>query len=80
MDRIKNEPRYPNSRVSDMIVGGEPARVVAIEITKRIGDLEHKIRYELDGGAPVEVWQVGDAVYIIPKSEAESGKFPWRER
>ena len=68
-----------SQRVSNMILGDEPLRVVAVEVTHRVGDIERTIRYELEGGERVEVWQVGDEVYIIPKSDAESGKFPWRE-
>ena len=66
-------------RVSDMVLGGDPLRVVAVEVTHRVGDVERTTRYELEGGAPVEVWQVGDEVYIVPVSDAESGKFPWKE-
>jgi hypothetical protein len=79
MSQHENEHRYPTARVHDMLLGGVPLRVAAIEITKRIGAVSHTIRYELDGGEPVEVWDVDGDVYIIPKSDAESGKFPWRE-
>jgi hypothetical protein len=37
-------------------------------------------RYELGGGEPVEVWDVGGTVYIVPKSDAEQGRFPWRDQ
>jgi hypothetical protein len=62
-----------------MVLGGDPLRVVAIEITARIGNVESTTRYELEGGEPVEVWDVNGTVHIIPKSDAEAGKFPWRE-
>ena len=94
MSHNPNEPRDPpdvsrypidpdharkkRAWVRDMILGDDPLRVVAIEITERVGDVERTVRYELDGGEPVEVWQVGDEVYIIPKSDAEQGRFPWR--
>jgi hypothetical protein len=65
--------------VRDMVLGGNPLRLVAVEVTNRVGDLERTIRYELEGGEPVEVWQVGHEVHIIPKSAAEAGEFPWRE-
>lgn len=72
--------QHEHAQVRDMIVGGDPLRVVAIEMTARVGDIEHTIRYELEGGEPVEVWDVGGTVYIIPKSDAEQGRFPWRDR
>ena len=94
MSKMGNEPRDPpdvshypidpdharkkRAWVRDMILGDDPLRVVAVEVTSRIGEVERTIRYELEGGKPVEVWQVGDEVYIIPKSEAEQGIFPWR--
>jgi hypothetical protein len=70
----------PDGRVHDMILGGDPLRVVAIEITLRVGDIERVTRYELGGGEPVEVWDVGGTVYIVPKSDAEQGRFPWRDQ
>ena len=79
MSHSENRPRYPNTKVRDIVLGGHPLRVVAVEITKRIGDLEHTLRYELEGGEPVEIWDVGGTLYIIPKSDAEAGKFPWRD-
>jgi hypothetical protein len=72
--------KFENSQVSDMILGGDPLRVTAIEITYRVGDIERKTRYELEGGEPVEVWDVGGTVYIVPKSDAEQGRFPWRNK
>ena|ERR1019366_4440928 len=68
-----------SGQVRDMILGGDPLRVVAIEITHRIHDIESTVRYELEGGEPVEVWDVDGTVHIIPKSDAEAGRFPWRE-
>lgn len=69
-----------DARVHDMILGGDPLHVVAVEVTHRSGDIERTIRYELDGGEPVEIWDVDGTIYIVPKSDAERGKFPWREQ
>ena len=71
--------QYEHAQVRDLILGGNPLRVVAIEMTARIGIVEHTIRYELEGGEPVEVWDVDGTTHIIPKSNAEAGVFPWRE-
>jgi hypothetical protein len=79
MSHSENRPRYPSTKVHDMILGGDPLRIVAVEVTKRIGVVEHTLRYELEGSEPVEIWGVDGTLYIIPKSDAESGKFPWRE-
>ena len=77
---MSNPTQIKEARVKDMVLGGNPLRVVAVEITKRIGDIESTIRYELEGGEPIELWQVGDDVYILSKSDAEQGKFPWRTK
>jgi len=76
---MSHHSEYKNARVRDMILGGNPLRVAAIEVTHRVGDFERTIRYELDGGEPVEVWDVEGTLHIVPKSDAEAGKFPWRD-
>jgi len=76
LDRAKKKLSW----VRSTILGGDPLRVVAIEVTHRIGDIERTVRYELDGGEPVEIWEHKGEVYIIPMSDAEAGRFPWKDQ
>lgn len=66
--------------VRDIILGDDPPRVIAVDVTERVGDLSRTIRCKIERDKPVEIWQVGDEIYIIPRCDAESGKFPWRTK
>ena len=57
---------------------GSPLKVVAIEISDRVGEVQHTTIYHLEGGEPCEVWKYDGEVYIIPCSDAAAGRFPWK--
>lgn len=56
---------------------GRAMFVRAVEITQTVGNISHTIRYELEGGKPVELWEYKGEPYIVTVEDALAGKWPW---
>ena len=56
--------------------GGSALFIRAIEITNTVGGISRKVRYEFEGGHPVEIWATGsldDPFYLVPAEDSLGG-------
>ena len=58
---------------------GSPLKVVAIEISDRVGEVQHTTIYHLEGGGAVRRFGSTTAKSTSSRvSDAAAGRFPWK--